>query len=291
MLMDVQGRVAVVTGAASGIGRALAAALGEQGCRVVLADVERAALDVAVDELRAAGRECVGVVTDVSDPASVEALAHRAEQAYGAVHVLCNNAGVSVRKPIAEQSLEDWSWVLGVDLWGVIHGLRTFLPVLMAQPEAHVVNTASVAGLVPFALGGPYNAAKAAVVALSETLHLELAELAPHVGVSVVCPGATRSNFNTSARNRPRHEAAGGEQPDAAGALARQKQLSRALIEAGAEPAAIADQVLAAIRQRTFWVLTHRSEYGPAIRSRAERMLDGAEPQPVDLAAILASPR
>ncbi|MFC0527315.1 SDR family NAD(P)-dependent oxidoreductase [Phytohabitans kaempferiae] len=286
--MELEGRVAVVTGAASGIGRALAAALGEQGCRVVLADIEAAALDAAVAELRAAGRECIGVVTDVSDAASVEALAHRAEQAYGAVHVLCNNAGVSVRRPVAEQSIEDWSWVLGVDLWGVIHGLRTFLPVLTAQPEAHVVNIASVAGLVPFALGGPYNAAKAAVVAISETLYLELAELAPHVGVSVVCPGATRSNFNTSARNRPRHQDGASEQPDA-GALARQKELSRALIEAGADPATIADQVLAAIRQRTFWVLTHRSEYGPAIRSRTERMLEGANPLPVDLAAILAA--
>jgi NAD(P)-dependent dehydrogenase (short-subunit alcohol dehydrogenase family) len=289
--MELQERTAVVTGAASGIGRATAAALGTAGCRVVLADVEPAALDDAVAELRSAGVDCCGVVTDVADAESVAALARAAVDAYGGVHVLCNNAGVSVRRPIAEQTLDDWRWVIGVDLWGVIHGLNAFLPLLTAQPSAHVVNTASVAGLVPFALGGPYNAAKAAVVALSETLHLELAELAPHVGVSVVCPGATRSRFNTSARNRPAHlsaASAGGSAGDAGG-WERQKELSRALIEAGAPPAVIADQVVAAIRERRFWVITHRAEYGPSIRTRTERMLTGADPVPVDLAAILAA--
>ena len=282
-MRELRGRTAVVTGAASGIGRALAAAFGAEGCRVVLADVEEAALSAAADELRAAGVDCRAVVTDVADPASVDRLAREARAAYGAVHILCNNAGVSIRKPLAEQTLDDWTWVLGVDLWGVIHGLRAFLPELTAQPEAHVVNTASVAGLVPFQLGGPYNAAKAAVVAISETLHLELAERAPHVGVSVLCPGATRSNFVSSARNRPAHLGAAvapaSDDP--------RDGISRALIAGGMEPAAVAARVVDAIRDRTFWVLTHRDEYGPAIRARTEAMLTGADPRPVDIAAIL----
>jgi NAD(P)-dependent dehydrogenase (short-subunit alcohol dehydrogenase family) len=202
-MRELRGRTAVVTGAASGIGRALCVAFAQQGCRIVLADIERAPLEAAADELRAAGAECLAVPTDVADADSVAALADAAVRAFGGVHIAVNNAGVSVRKPMAEFTLDDWRWTLGVDLWGTIHGVHAFLPLLREQPEAHLVNTASVAGLTPFPLGGAYNAAKAAVVALTETLFLELQAMAPHVGVSVLCPGATRSNFVSSARNRP----------------------------------------------------------------------------------------
>lgn len=284
---EFHGRTAVVTGAASGIGKALSAAFGARGCRVVLADVERRALELTADELRTAGTECLPVVTDVSDAASIQSLAEAAVSAYGGVSILCNNAGVSIRKPLAEQTIEDWQWTLGVDLWGVIHGVRTFLPLLMAQPAAHIVNTASVAGLLAFPLGGPYNAAKAAVVALTETLCLELATQAPHVGVSVLCPGATRSRITTSGRNRPAELGP----PAPVAPTAEEGDLTRALIEGGLDPALVADQVIEAIQHRAFWVLTHRAEYHASIRARTEAMLAGRNPTPVDLSAILASQR
>jgi NAD(P)-dependent dehydrogenase (short-subunit alcohol dehydrogenase family) len=286
-MRELRGRTAVVTGAASGIGRALCVAFAQQGCRIVLADIERAPLEAAADELRAAGAECLAVPTDVADADSVAALADAAVRAFGGVHIAVNNAGVSVRKPMAEFTLDDWRWTLGVDLWGTIHGVHAFLPLLREQPEAHLVNTASVAGLTPFPLGGAYNAAKAAVVALTETLFLELQAMAPHVGVSVLCPGATRSNFVSSARNRP--AALGTSTPPAPGnPLLAQNEVSAALIAQGMAPEKVAEHVIAAIRERRFWVLTHLAEYGPAIRARVEGMLAGDDPRPVDIAAILA---
>jgi NAD(P)-dependent dehydrogenase (short-subunit alcohol dehydrogenase family) len=154
----------VITGAASGIGRAIALAFGRQGCRIVAADVEAPALGAIASELADKGIECLPVETDVSSAESVDVLAQRALERHGAVHILCNNAGVSLRKPLLDQSLADWRWMLGVDLWGPIHGLRSFLPVLLQQDEAHVVNTSSVAGLLPFPMGGPYNHGIAKVV-------------------------------------------------------------------------------------------------------------------------------
>jgi NADP-dependent 3-hydroxy acid dehydrogenase YdfG len=147
-MQQLDGRVAVVTGAASGIGRALAAALGARGCRVALADIEAGALDDTRRELEATGIDCSAIVTDVSDAGSVRRLRNAVLERFGAVHVLCNNAGVSRRGPISDVSLDDWAWTLGVNLWGVIHGLDAFLDILVAQDEAHVVNTASVAGLL-----------------------------------------------------------------------------------------------------------------------------------------------
>jgi NAD(P)-dependent dehydrogenase (short-subunit alcohol dehydrogenase family) len=285
-MQELAGRTAVVTGAASGIGQALCVAFAAQGCRVVLADIEEAPLAATAAQLRASGAACLAVQTDVADPDSVAALAQAATAEFGGVHILVNNAGVSVRKPVAEFSLDDWRWTLGVDLWGVIHGLQAFLPLLRAQPEAHVVNAASVAGLTPFPLGGAYNAAKAAVVALTETLFLELKAMAPQVGVSVLCPGATRTNFVRSARNRP--AALGESTPPASGnPLLAENEVSQSLIAAGMAPEQVADHVLSAIRDRRFWVLTHVREYGPAILARTQRMLAGEDPQPVDIAALL----
>jgi NAD(P)-dependent dehydrogenase (short-subunit alcohol dehydrogenase family) len=202
-MQELEGRVAVVTGGASGIGLALARRFAGEGMRVVIGDVEEPALKGAVDELTEGGADVVGVVTDVTDPDQVEELARAAEQAFGAIHIACNNAGVGAGGLSWEAPLETWQWVIGVNLWGVIHGIRSFVPRIIEQRAGHVVNTASVAGLVAAPFMGPYNASKHAVVALSETLHHELAMMAPHVKVSVLCPAWVNTRIGESERNRP----------------------------------------------------------------------------------------
>ena len=175
-MQNFEGRVAVVTGAASGIGRGLARRFAEEGMRVVLADVERDALEATAGELRDTGAELLAVETDVSSAESVDALADRAWEAFGAVHVLCNNAGVGGgRGPTQDTTLADWQWILGVNLWGVIHGVRSFVPrMLDGGEDGHVVNTSSFAGLAATPFNTVYGTSKAGVVALTESLHLEL---------------------------------------------------------------------------------------------------------------------
>src|SRR4051794_29088134 len=171
--------------------------------RVVLADVEAGALAAAEKELRDSGAEVLAVRTDVSNGDEVDALAQAAVDAFGAVHVVCNNAGVGGGGLMQTLTTADWEWVLGVNLWGVIHGIRAFLPILLEQEEAHVVNTASMAGLVSGPFMGPYNASKFAVVAISETLFKEMSMQGLKVGVSVLCPGWVNTNIGDSERNRP----------------------------------------------------------------------------------------
>jgi NAD(P)-dependent dehydrogenase (short-subunit alcohol dehydrogenase family) len=198
-LPDLAGKVAVVTGGASGIGKGIAARLIAEGARVVIADIQADALEAAAAELGADG-----VQADVSDPASVQALADTVLSRHGAVHVLCNNAGIGPLAPMADLTLDDWHWMLGVNLWGVIHGIHVFLPVLKANRDGgHIVNTASMAGLVSQPRLGAYVAAKFGVVGLSEVLAAELAADGSPVGVSVLCPGTVRTNIGTSSRNRP----------------------------------------------------------------------------------------
>lgn len=195
-----RGRTAVVTGGASGLGKGIARALIAEGMRVVLADIESGPLERTAAELGA-----TGVITDVSDAASVQALAEEVRRRFGAVHLVCNNAGVGSFGRLADLSLEDWRWMLGVNLWGVIHGVHTFLPLLRANPDGgHIVNTASVGGFVTMPGLGAYAVTKHAVVALSETLAQELAETHSPIGVTVLCPGPTRTNIKSSSRNRPR---------------------------------------------------------------------------------------
>ena len=201
------GRVAVVTGAASGIGLGLAQRFAAEGMNVVMADVEGPALSEAAAEVAASAADAVSVlpvVTDVADRAAVEALRDAALAEFGAVHVVCNNAGVGgPHGPLWECPPGEWDWVLGVNLEGVMNGVRTFMPVLLEQDAGHLVNTSSVFGVFAGALG-PYGVSKHAVTALTETLHFNLKSLgAAHVGVSVLCPGAVRTNFGASARNRP----------------------------------------------------------------------------------------
>jgi NAD(P)-dependent dehydrogenase (short-subunit alcohol dehydrogenase family) len=250
-MKNFEGRVAVVTGAASGIGLALSRRFAAAGMKLVLGDVEEPALKAAVDELRAGGSEAEGVVTDVSDAAQVQALADAAVAAFGGVNVVCNNAGVGSGGLSWETPLSSWEWVLGVNLWGVIHGVRTFVPLLMQQDEAHVVNTASMAGLIGAPFMGPYVAAKHAVVGISETLFHELAMSAPQVHVSVLCPGWVNTNIADSARNRPaRLQEEGLADPAAAEVL-------RSFLQSGMPPAEVADKVFDAIVEERFWILTH----------------------------------
>ncbi len=262
-----RGRVAVITGGASGIGRALAERFASEGARLVVGDVEAPALAAAGEELRAGGAEVAEVVTDVTDPAAVEALADAAYDRFGVVHVVCNNAGVVSTGPSWEQSLEDWRWVLDVDLWGVIHGVRTFVPRMLAGGEpGHIVNTASIAGLLPFPNVAPYDVAKAGVVALSEALHEELRAAGASIGVSVLCPGVVPTRIAESGRNRP-----GGAMP-AQLDIATQRTLPPTALT----PAQIADQVHDAVVGDRFWIVTH-DPYREWITRRADAILGGTD--------------
>jgi NAD(P)-dependent dehydrogenase (short-subunit alcohol dehydrogenase family) len=270
------GRVAVVTGAASGIGLGLCERFASEGMHVVMADVEEPALRDAARRLSGQGSAVIPVLTDVSRPDQVDALRDEAVRAFGAVHVLCNNAGVGgSHEPLWLIPPGEWDWVLGVNLGGVINGIRAFVPLLLAQDAAHIVNTASIFGVFAGALG-PYGVSKHAVVALSETLHFQLRALRAQVGVSVLCPGAVRTNFGTSARNRP--ASAGPGPADGAAARASAEEF-RQLAAAGIEPARVADIVVQAIRGARFYVLTSGNR-DDAVRRRGGEILSGSPPAP-----------
>ena len=198
-IQDFNGRVAVVTGGASGIGKGIARALIAEGASVVIADVEQGALDAAASELGA-----VGMLADVSREDDVESLAEQVQERFGRIDIVCNNAGVSPKVRIQDATMDDWRWVLGVNLWGVIHGVRAFMPRLLANPHGgYVVNTSSAGGFVALPMIGPYSVSKFGVVALSEALDAELKAANANVGVTVLCPGLVRTNLHTGSRNRP----------------------------------------------------------------------------------------
>src|SRR5262245_7849581 len=270
-MKDFQGKVAVVTGAASGIGRALAERFAAEGMRVVLADVEADALARAEAELRDGGATVLAVRTDVRQASEVATLAEKTLAAFGAVHVVCNNAGVGGGKCCWEYTLADWEWTLGVNLWGVIHGVRAFVPIMLGQgTEGHVVNTASMAGLTTGPYWGSYSVAKHGVVILSEIPARDLTQIGAPVRVSVLCPGLVRTNIASSARNRPRALAnpEGSETAwaEARGALER---IRKAIENEGMPPAEIADHVVAPIRADKFYILPH-PEGKEGIRARME---------------------
>lgn len=258
------GRVAVVTGAASGIGKALALGFAGEGANVVLADIEEAPLRAAEGEVAERGVEALGVITDVTDPDSVGALAQATIERFGAVHMVCNNAGVGGGGLIRNQQLVDWTWVVDVCLWGVIHGVHHFLPHLIEAEESHIMSTASVAGLMSVPGLGPYNAAKYGVVAIMETLHLEMQrDRNADVGVSVLCPGVVRTNIATAQRNRPeelrrqRRPRPEGEAPSETADARRRNANIAAALERGMDPSEVAAKVIEAMYERRFWVLSH----------------------------------
>jgi NAD(P)-dependent dehydrogenase (short-subunit alcohol dehydrogenase family) len=279
---EFEGKVAVVTGAASGIGLALARHAAGLGMRLVLGDVEAPALDAAVAELGASA-EVVGVRCDVSRYADVVALGEAAMDSYGAVHLPFNNAGVAGGGLSWEVDLADWEWVLGVDLWGVIHGVKALTPLVIASGGGHVVNTASMAGLTSPPFMAPYNVAKHGVVALSESLQQELAMVHPEVGVTVVCPGWVRTRINRSTRNRPGAPAGaeGSLLPDGdveAEGASGMATVVDGLIDNGLDPADVAAMVFDAVRSNRFSVLTH-PDWIAGVTRRAERLVAGDAPQ------------
>jgi NAD(P)-dependent dehydrogenase (short-subunit alcohol dehydrogenase family) len=275
---DLQGKVAVITGGASGIGRAVADKAAAEGMKIILGDIEEGPLKAAVDDLNGTGAEALGVVTDVSDRASVEALRHAALDRFGAVHLVHNNAGIGLGGPIWEVTEEDWRWILGVNLWGVIHGVATFTPLLLEQGEGHIVNTASIAGLIVAPFLGPYNATKQAVVAISETLYKDLQAVGAPVGVSVLCPGFVQTRIAESERNRP------GWAPDReVEGAAELRGVVQGLVDGGIEPTTVADRVIDAVRTDTFYILTH-PELDIAITTRFDDIVQGRAPSPTMIA-------
>jgi NAD(P)-dependent dehydrogenase (short-subunit alcohol dehydrogenase family) len=270
-MQDFSGKVAVVTGAASGIGRALVDRCLAEGMRVVLADIEQAPLESAVAELRAAGPSVVGVCTDVSEPESVDALAQRAFDEYGAVHLLCNNAGVFGTRPgpIWQATLNDWRWIFGVNVWGVIHGLRSFVPrMLDGGQEGWIVNTASMGGLVPG--GSPYGVSKHAVVAISEALYSNLA--GTRIGCSVLCPIYVRTQILGANRNRP-SELVDQDRPSAGG-----PHRLAGRIETGQPPSEIADAVFEGVRAGQFYIWPG-DEVDHVVRTRFNHILERSNPE------------
>jgi NAD(P)-dependent dehydrogenase (short-subunit alcohol dehydrogenase family) len=275
-MKEFQGKVAVITGGASGIGRALAERCAKEGMKLVLADVEESALQQAASELRAAGTEVLALRTDVSKPEQVEALANEAFSTFGAVHLLFNNAGVGGGGQIPEATLSDWQWVLGVNLWGVIHGVQYFVPLMLKQDtESYIVNTASLAGLTTAPGMGMYNVSKFGVVALSETLYKELKMREAKVGVSVLCPGWVNTRIADSSRNRP-PELQKPEVP-LTPEMETMQQFVRQLIENGKPPQEVADMVFSAIQEEKFYILTH-PEMNPMIKNRMDSILEGQNP-------------
>ncbi|HVC10270.1 MAG TPA: SDR family NAD(P)-dependent oxidoreductase [Burkholderiales bacterium] len=276
-MKDLQGKVAVVTGAASGLGRAMALAFAAEGMHVALADVDQANLARVAAEVRARGVRALARRVDVSQGEQVDELAQHTVAELGGAHLVCNNAGVSPLGAAWQNTVADWQWTLGVNLWGVIHGVRAFAPLLLAQDEGHIVNTASVAGLISPPGMGAYNVSKHAVVALSESLFHDLAERKARVGVSVLCPAYVPTAISDSERNRPA-KLANPARPKSAQLLAKEAMLRKAVQSGKISADEVAQAVVAAVRAERFYILTH-PRIKPAIRARLEDILEERAPR------------
>ncbi|MGH8723351.1 MAG: SDR family NAD(P)-dependent oxidoreductase [Burkholderiales bacterium] len=272
-MKELKGKVAAVTGAASGLGRSMALAFAAEGMDVALADVDESGLKEVEQAVRARGVKAVTQRVDVSRAQDVNAFRDRTLSALGGVHVVCNNAGASTLGAAWELSVADWQWILGVNLWGVIHGVRAFTPHLLAQDEGHIVNTASVSGLISPPGGAAYNVTKHAVVTLSESLHHELRERNSRVAVSVLCPAYVPTRISESERNRPHPPS-----QKSAETLAREAMLKKAVASGKVSADQVAQAVVAAVKEERFYILTHPRIKG-AIQARMEDILQERAPR------------
>jgi NAD(P)-dependent dehydrogenase (short-subunit alcohol dehydrogenase family) len=277
--MELEGKTAVITGGASGIGLATAKQLAKSGVNLVLGDIEGETLAGAVEGLRTDGAHVIGVTTDVTNEEDVIALRDAALGEFGAVHVIFNNAGVASGAAIGTPT-KVWKWVIDVDLFGVVYGINAFLPLFLEQNEGHVVNTASLAGLGGAPGMGPYCAAKVAVVGLTESLFHELAMSGSNVGVSVLCPGFVRTRIHESERNMPGELTSYNDEP-AAQLIA---DLASQAVNAGIDAEVVAGAVEDAVRTNKFWILTHERS---AVRTTELRLewMRGGPPMRFDLMA------
>jgi NAD(P)-dependent dehydrogenase (short-subunit alcohol dehydrogenase family) len=276
-MKEFKGKVAVITGAASGIGRGIAERCVSEGMKVVLADIDEANLTKAETELKAPGGTVLGVRTDVSKRSEVELLARKALDAFGQVHLLFNNAGVAAGAAPWEATWNDWEWVIGVNLWGVIHGVKVFTPLMLVQnTECHIINTSSGAGLIVGGFSAPYSVTKHAVVALSESMYLTLQQRNSLVKVSVLCPGLVRTNIADTERNKP------AELQNEPVMMTPERQAGlaafKAALEASMPPRQVADVVFDAIKKEQFYILTH-PEWTEVIQLRTDKLLRMENPQ------------
>lgn len=270
------GKTAVITGGASGIGLAMAHRFGSEGMNLMLADIEAAPLAAAVEALQSEGYEVASFELDVRELEQIKALHDAAQERFGNIHVLCNNAGVGAGGPVAGlDDIERWRWTIDINLWGVIYGCKTFVPAMIEHGEpAHIVNTASMAGHVANAYMGAYNVSKYGVVALSETMSRELQIAGNNIGVSVLCPAFVQTGIADSARNLP---AELQEEPTEEGTA--MKQIMDALVAGGIETKVVADAVCDAVISNDFWILTH-DDVKPAITARANDIVGNVNPVP-----------
>jgi NAD(P)-dependent dehydrogenase (short-subunit alcohol dehydrogenase family) len=275
------GKVAVITGAASGIGLALATAFAAEGMKIVMADIEAAALGDAADKLRASGVDVLDVVTDVSVEDQMIDLATNAYTHFGTAHIVCNNAGVGGGGGLLwEIPQSGWDWAFGVNFWGVLNGIRAFTPRLIEQQEGHIINTASVAGLKALPFMSPYTATKHAVVGISEALAVELTMTGSPVKVSVLCPGFIRTRLHESERNWP---STLGDAPNIEASPVG--DVVKGLIEGGMDPADLARRVIAAVRAEQFFILSDDA-HAAVPAARAEEARTGAQPGLPDVNAL-----
>ena len=275
-MQNLSNKVAVITGAAEGIGKALAVALAAEGMKLVLADINESTLAATVAEFAASGIDVIGVKTDVAKSVEVDALADAAFSHFGNVHVLINNAGVALAKNAWETTEQDWNWVMGINLYGVTHALRAFIPrMLAAGEEGHIVNTASVAGLVSIPSIASYNVSKFGVVTLSEGLYHDLALRGAKINVSVLCPGWVNTRITESERNRPAEECSDQSKLDKVSA--KTGAAITKLVQAGISPKQVADATVAAIKNQQFYILTHPNTL-PGVEIRMQDILQNRAP-------------